>query len=171
MKIYIEETWVEIDDYPNYMVSDRGQILNIQTDRILRPREARDGSLRVALSDEGRIREFYIHHIVAKAFYGRIDPGEHVIHINGDKKDNTPQNLRIRKKIREIPLRSRPEVEGQLDDGRRWGRRVQIVETKEVFRTVRDCARYIQGDYASIYKCLTGSRRSHRGFTFEYYDW
>lgn len=49
-------------------------------------------------------------------------------------------------------------------------RRVRIVETGDIFRTVRDCARYLKTQPSSIYKVLRGERDSHLGYTFEYYE-
>ena len=165
----MQETWVEIDGYPNYAVSDAGNVLNLERETILTPRDSSDGGLRVALSHEGQVRDFYIHHLVARAFFRVVDPRDQVLHWNGDKTDNRPENLRFRKRQRIIPEYSRPENELLFEDNRRWGRKVLIKETNEVFRTVRDCANYIEGDYATIYACLRGERRTHRGFTFEYY--
>jgi hypothetical protein len=67
----------------------------------------------------------------------------------------------LRKRERYIPTR---HIEPRL------GSAVRIIETDEVFRTARDCANYIGGDYGSIYACLRGDRRSHMGFTFEYHE-
>lgn len=163
---------MEIEGYPNYAVSNYGQILNVVSGKRLRPRLSTEGALRVTLSRNGVLREFKIHHLVAQAFIKAYVMGEQVIHLNDDKTNNTPGNLRIRKYVRPISDHHLPILEGYdgSDGGRRWGRRVQIVETGQIFRTARDCARYIRGDYASIYSCLRGDRKSHRGYTFEYFD-
>lgn len=49
-------------------------------------------------------------------------------------------------------------------------RRVRIIETGEEFRSLTECARYIDGRVESIHKCLVGRLRQHCGFTFEYVD-
>lgn len=162
----MQETWIEIEGYPNYAVSNEGRVLNIRTDKILRVRPNERGYLRVALSRDGEIQDFYIHHLVAKAFLGIERGSDQIIHFNGDKEDNTPGNIRVKK--RRIFSENGP---ARSDDSRVWGRRVMVVETNQVFRTVRDCANHIDGDYSSIYACLRGERQQHRGYTFEYYDW
>lgn len=146
-----------------------GRVFNVQRERILKFREATDGSLRVSLSNGGEVTDFYVHHLVFQAFFGGFPAGAQIYHANGDKTNNTPENLRMRRRERVIPRRSMPEYADEYGGNRHWGRRVRIVETREEFATVRDCANYIRGDYSTIYKCLEGlGRRSHRGYTFEY---
>ena len=157
----MKEEWVEIEGYPNYAVSNYGRVANLQRDTLLRLRPNDEGYLRVSLSFEGRVRDFYVHRLVAAAFFTGYDPREQVIHWDGDRENNSVDNIRLRKRERYIP--NRP-IQPRL------GQAVRIVETDEVFRTARDCANYIGGDYGSVYACLRGDRRSHMGFTFEYHE-
>jgi hypothetical protein len=165
----LHETWVGIEGYPNYAVSNYGNVVNIHTDMLLTPRPNDKGYLRVRLSNEGTVREFYVHKLVGNAFFN-FPFEDQTFHYDDDKTNNSVSNLRLRKRVRtdisERPLRGQERVEYK----RQWGKRILIVETSEVFRTVRDCAKYINGDFSSIYACLRGDRRSHRGFTFEYYE-
>lgn len=165
----MRETWVEVEGYPNYAVSDHGRVLNLERDRVLTPRPTGLGTLRVALSRMGVVTDHFIHHLVVQAFYGPLEPGSQVIHYDDDKTNNKPENLRIRKRSKRQPTMSMPEEPPFMPD-RRWGTPVQIIETGAIFRTVRDCANYIGGDYATIYACLRGERQSHRGNTFRYYE-
>lgn len=160
----MKEEWVAIEGYPNYAVSNLGRVVNLTRDSLLRPRPNDEGDLRVSLSFEGRVRDFYVRRLVAAAFFEGYDPREQVIHYDGDKENNEITNLRMRKQTR--------IASGSFLRGRKQtGRRVEVVETGEVFRTARDCANYIRGDYGSIYACLRGDRKSHMGYTFRYYDW
>lgn len=159
----MRENWVEIEGYPNYAVSNLGRVLNIQRDTILKARPNDEGYLRVSLSNNGLVRDFYVHRLVAAAFFTGYDPRGQVFHFNEDKEDCSVDNIRM-KKIPQLgdrlPFRNR----------RQTGRKVEVVETGDVYRTARDCARYIGGDYGSVYACLRGDRRSHMGYTFRYYD-
>lgn len=158
----MKEVWVEVEGYPNYAVSNYGRVMNIKRNCVLKPRPNEDGHLRVSLSYEGRVRDFYVRRLVAAAFFETYDEREQIFHWNDDKEDNTVANLRIRKRPRHDEVRRTK---------RQTGRRVEVVETGDIFRTARDCANYIGGDYGSIYACLRGDRRSHMGYTFKYYDW
>jgi hypothetical protein len=157
------EEWVAIDGYPNYAVSNLGQVVNIKRDRVLLPRPNDEGHLRVSLSHEGQVRDFYVRRLVAAAFFTDYDSRQQVFHWNDDKEDNTADNLRLRKQ-------ERLSRNSFLSTRKQTGRQVEVVETGDVYRTARDCARYIGGDYGSVYACLRGDRRSHMGYTFRYYD-
>lgn len=159
----MEEEWVVIDGYPNYAVSNLGRVVNIKRDRELLPRPNDEGHLRVSLSEGGQVRDFYVRRLVAAAFFVDYDPRQQVFHWNDDKEDNTVDNLRLRK-------RERLSANSFLSTRKQTGRQVEIIETGAVYRTARDCARHIGGDYGSIYACLRGDRRSHMGYTFKYYD-
>lgn len=166
----MEETWVQIAECPNYAVSDKGRVLNIARDAYLAQRETEEGHLRVTMHERGRQQDFLVHHLVYRAFFGPLEPGNHIMHLDGNKQNNTPENLRHRRRPRILRDESHP-----LDDPdeetspRHWGRRVILIETGEVFRTVRDLADYIGGDFATIYACLRGERKSHLGYSFGYY--
>ena len=157
----MEEAWVAICGYPNYVVNNYGDVINVITDKKLRPTPTPDGYLKVALSNEDGVRFYYIHQLVAKAFFDSFREGVQVRHVNGDNNDNRTVNLVLRGGVKTTTDR-------ELGEG--WGKRVQIVETGEVFRTVRDCARYIGGDYSGIYACLRGERKQHLGYSFEYFE-
>ncbi len=159
----MKEEWVEIEGYPNYAVSNYGRVVNVKRDALLKLRPNDEGYLRVSLSFEGRVRDFYVHRLVAGAFFEGYDPREQVIHWDDDHENNAITNLRMRKQ-------SRLDSSSFLRRKRQTGQRVEIVETGEVFRTARDCAKYVGGDYGSVYACLRGDRRSHMGYTYKYYD-
>lgn len=163
----MHEQWVGLEEYPNYAVSNLGRVMNLTTERELVPREHNRGYQRVTLCHEGSCREFYIHKLVAFCFYNwSLD--EHTIHYDGDLSNNAASNLYLRKRVRN-DTSARPLEDSENGEfTRQWGKPIKIVETDERFRTVRDCALYINGDYSSIYAVLRGQRQSHRGFTFEY---
>ena len=119
--------------------------------------------MRVSLSREGEVRQKYVHQLVAIAFLTEFSGGEQIVHVNGDPTNSAVNNLYLRK--RDVPLSRRLNV-----DREDWGRRVRVVDTGEVFMSVRACADYIRGDYSTIYRCLRGQRKTHRGYTFEYVE-
>ncbi len=163
-----QEDWVVVAEYPNYAVSNQGRVLNTQYNRLLTPRPNDKGYHRVTLCNQGTCREFYVHKLVAFCFFN-FPLEDQVVHYDGDMANNSVRNLYLRKRVRQ-DTSARPLVDTETEEFRRqWGKRVRIVETGEVFRTVRDCASYINGDYSSIYAVLRGHRDSHRGYTYEYH--
>lgn len=84
------EKWLPIKDHPNYEVNNHGQVRNKRTDKILKPQLNREGGyLRVSI--EGT--RYYVHRLVADAFFD----GEHskidVNHIDGNHQNNDLTNL------------------------------------------------------------------------------
>lgn len=156
--------WVEVEDFPSYMVSDLGEVVNIKYGRPLKPRPNAHGYMRVALSEGGVAKQFYVHRLVADAFIEGYLDGMHVKHKDGDRSNNALENLGLRNG--RITREQIPQRRGRPPRGRR----VRIRETDEVFMSARECARYIGGDYSSIYRCIREPGRTHKGYTFEYYE-
>lgn len=156
----MREEWRTLAAYPDYEVSNYGEIYSHKTDRILEGRDSGHGFIRVHLTNEDGTREEYIHQMVASAFVRGWRPRTQVMHFDGDKSNNRVDNLRVRSR------RFYPE-DVRIRHYR--GQSVRIVETGEIFRSIRDCARKIGGDYSTIYQCLKGKRKTHLGFTYEFY--
>jgi len=94
--------WKPIPNYPNYMVSNYGEVKSLNFGRsgkegLLKPSPNRDGYLYVALCKNGKSRTSYIHVLVAVAFLGHVPCGmlRVVDHKNRVRTDNRPENLRI----------------------------------------------------------------------------
>lgn len=166
----MEEIWAAIEGYPNYAVSNYGYVLNRTTNKIIRGRPNERGYLRVRLwsyhpADENGNpartmgKDHYVAQLVAQAFFGDWREGMRVSHVDGDKSNNALSNLYLKHGIVGMHYESRKAFTGKP---------VRIVETGEEFRTVKDAATYIGGDFATIYKVLRGERQSHLGYRFEY---
>lgn len=159
----MHEVWKRVTDFPNYQVSSYGRVLNTERDRYLTHIANSRGHLRVTLWAEGVPQVVYLNHLVARTFFGEFeyDSRIQVKHVNGDINDNHVDNLMLYKGT------VRPDRANRKSG---WGKKVKILETGEIFRTVQDCARYIGGDHSKIYAVLRGERRHHLGFKFEYYE-
>ena len=81
----------KISGYPNYTISDSGDIRNIKRGRVLKTTPRKDGYVIVMLYNGGESRAFYVHRLVLRAFVG-ISANQ-ANHINGDKSDNVLSNL------------------------------------------------------------------------------
>lgn len=160
----IEELWAAIEGYPDYAVSNYGQVMSLRFNRPLKPRENSYGLQRVVLYKDREPHDFYVHHLVAAAFLDEYVPGMQVRHRKDtEKNNNNVYNLRFRNGQRMGQLVKNPSPPGQM-------RRVMVVETGMIFRTVVDCANYIGGHPSSIYRVLRGDRPSHLGYTFQYVE-
>lgn len=87
------EIYKTIDDYPNYEVSNLGNVRNRLTGKVLRPDRSKRGYLRIDLRKYGKKKKFLIHRLVANAFIPNPENKRTVNHINGCKTDNYVSNL------------------------------------------------------------------------------
>ena len=159
----IEEQWAAIEGYPDYAVSNLGNVRSLRSDRILKPRENSYGHQRVVLYKDREPHDFYVHHLVAAAFLVEYKPGMSVHHGNAPKNINDVYNLRFKQGQRMGQLVKNPAPPGRI-------RRILVVETGMIFATVLDCANYIGGHPSSIYRVLREERPSHLGYTFRYVE-
>lgn len=90
------EEWLPVvgTDLP-YDVSREGQVRSLRYDppRHLQPQVNSSGYLRVALKIDGKTRWRGVHRLVAAAFIGPAPAGTEVNHRNGNKNDNSVENL------------------------------------------------------------------------------
>lgn len=96
----MKEQWKPVPGYKGrYSVSNKGRVRrdghdNARVGKVLKPRPARHGYLRVALFKHGQRKDESIHVLVLLAFVGRR-PGRkyEANHENGIKTDNRAKNL------------------------------------------------------------------------------
>ncbi len=87
-----DERWLDVDGYDgNYMVSDRGRVKSVRFKKILTGGHGRYKC--VTISKRGKQKTFNVHYLVAKMFLGDKPFGMEVNHVNGDKWDNSVDNL------------------------------------------------------------------------------
>jgi hypothetical protein len=85
-----------LEDYPNYAISRRGEVKNIKTGLILKPR-INNNYLRVGLINNGIRKGIYIHQLMAIAYLNHKPNGYNIVvdHINNNPLDNRIENLQL----------------------------------------------------------------------------
>lgn len=162
------EIWKIIDDYPDYAVSTEGRIRKNANKRILATTPDSRGYPAISLKDENGWHTKNVHRLVAKTFIDNPMNKPTVNHIDGNKRNNHITNLEWAtsgenlKHAYATGLKHRPDYAGSSK------KRVRIVETGEVFNSVGECARAINGDQAHIFNCLSGRYHTHKGYHYEY---
>lgn len=96
------EIWKKIKDYPNYQVSNLGNVKSLnyngtKIERTLKPSLDINGYLRINLYNNCKMKYFKIHQLVAIVFLNHIPDGRNLVvnHINFVKTDNRLENLEI----------------------------------------------------------------------------
>ena len=95
----MEEQWKVIEEYPNYQVSNLGNVKSLgnnktRKEKILKP-QYKKGYLSVTLCKNGKVKTFKIHRLVYETFVGKIPKGMQCNHINEKKTDNRLVNLNL----------------------------------------------------------------------------
>ena len=96
------EQWRLISEFPNYMVSSCGRVMNIRTfrvlkplnNRVLKPLNNRGEYLYVYLCSNVKTSHKYIHRLLAEAFILNLTDLPCVDHIDRNKLNNHISNLR-----------------------------------------------------------------------------
>lgn len=87
------ETFVKIDGFERYEVSNLGKVRNIKSGRILKPSLQKNGYLTYGLYENNKQKFLYLHRIIATAFIDNPDEKPCVNHIDENKLNNDLSNL------------------------------------------------------------------------------
>ena len=87
------ETFVKIEGFDNYEVSNLGKVRNIKSGRVLKPRLDKDGYLTHCLYGHDKRKFLFLHRIIATAFIDNPEGKPCVNHIDENKLNNDLSNL------------------------------------------------------------------------------
>ena len=158
-----KEIWKDIEGFPGYQVSNQGRVKNKKTGHVLKPQiNNRSGYYQVSLSVGGKSHTVYIHHLVASGFLGKRPNGYDIDHNDTNKLNNKASNL-------EYCTRSENISRTYKTGSNPYTTQVEIIETGEVFSSISECAKAINGDPELIRQCLNPkySRYRHNGYHFK----
>lgn len=92
MVYYIMEEWRQISDFPNYSVSNFGNVMNDKTNKMLRLCN-KSGYYNISLTNDNNYKTFKVHRLVAFAFIENIENKPEVNHKDKNKLNNNVTNL------------------------------------------------------------------------------
>lgn len=157
------ETFVKIEGFENYEVSNLGKIRNIKTGIVLKPQLHSAGYLMHALYGHGKKKFLLLHRIIATAFIDNPDEKPCVNHIDENKLNNDLSNLEWCTKrennvhgtrIKRIAEKnSQKVIQLDLDDN-----------VLNVFKSMVQAERETGVPHQNISHCCNGKRKSACGF-------
>lgn len=180
---------IGFSDY--YSVSNNGDVYSKRNKRLLKPKKSKSGYLRVGLSVHGKVKMESIHRLVALAFIPNPDNKPTVNHINEIKTDNRVENLewatnaeqnihgtRIERAVKHTNYYDRNinyAIVASKHDYKRndmCNRQfVKVYDTKENhigdFLSQRLAAKYTNVSPSQVSECVTGKKKSCKGYVFK----
>jgi len=88
------ETFIKIQDYENYSISDKGNVMNNKTKKILKNQIGTDGYYKLSISKNGILKSFRIHRLIGIHFIPNPDNKQFIDHIDNNILNNSIENLR-----------------------------------------------------------------------------
>lgn len=150
--------WISAKGFPDYEVSNEGDVRNKKTGRILKPQLGSHGYEAMSLRKDKQAYTVRVHRVVADSFYDGNHEELDVNHADGNKRNNHISNLEF--------CTRKENIRHAFDTGLKHGprrNRIRVVETGEVYDSIRNCQKATGFDHSAISKCLTGKQNSYRG--------
>jgi len=92
--MWMELEWVTLQEFPEYVISNYGDVVNKNSGRWMAQSETREGHIKVGLVRAGKQFTRSVAVLVAEAFVvGHGGVFDTAVHLDGDRKNNRADNL------------------------------------------------------------------------------
>lgn len=118
----------------------------------------------VSIYNKNGRKDILVHKVEMETFYNRKHSNLDVNHIDGVKNNNNIKNLEWCTRSENIKHAYSTGL--KHPSGPNGPYKVKIIETDEIYDSVRECARAINGSQAHISRCLSGEYKQYRGLHF-----
>lgn len=120
------------------------------------------------MCEDGKMFVRKVHKLMQDAFFKPDPDRPEINHINGNKRDNRLENLEQCSRLENMRHACETKLFVRPENAGRPRKKVRIIENGEIFDSMSDCARFINGDVSNVSACLAGRRDNHKGYHFEY---
>ena len=157
------EEWRPIAGFPNYQVSNKGNVMNLKTGRVIKNSIDCNGYMSVNLWKNNKLKHFRVHILVAQAFLPNPLNLPQVNHIDECKTNNDANNLEwctASQNIRYSIYRQYRKINQLSLDGefiKQWESISQIVKKLGIGNS-------------HIIQCCKGERKQAYGYKWQYAD-
>lgn len=151
-----------IERYPDYEISKTGDIRQKETKNLRKP-YIDSGRKKIKLTYQGKKES--VSRLVAETYIPNPENKPVVRHIDGDKENDDVDNLEWVDKS--IAQRDSYGLGIFAPGGNTPAKTIMIIETGEIFPSIRACARAIGGSPSGIRQCLNSKIETYKGFTFK----
>lgn len=90
----MREIWKDIQGYEGlYQISNHGRIYSVRYNRFRKPKVDKYGYMTISIGKDSNLCHFFVHRLVANAFVPNPNDFPEVNHIDGNKANNSADNL------------------------------------------------------------------------------
>lgn len=156
--------------YNNYIIDEYGNIYSLFYNKYMKPREDKDGYLRVGLAIKSKTKYFYVHRLVAQTFLSNPNDLPQVNHKDGNKKNNHYSNLEWCT-IQENNLHAlRTGLRNMKNDGcskivEQYTKDMELIKT---YPSACEVHRQLNISQSHVSECCRGVLKTYRGYIWKY---
>ena len=160
------EKWVTIRNFPDYEINTNGRIRNIKTGRMLKTSINHNGYETVCLRKNKTQYTKRVHRLVVESFYDNDCPELDVNHIDGNKTNNSIDNLEYctRKENIKHAIKNKLFIPNDFGKSRI---KILVIETGETYDSINECGRNLGIDPSFIKQYFLGKVKSCKGYHFK----
>lgn len=165
-----EEIYCTINDYPNYSISNFGNVKN-KVGNILKANLQKGGFYRIGLSVDGKRKEFRICQLVATHFLNPDHDNFYVVYKDGNKLNNHVDNLELKY------CKSKPKILHETVPLISIKTAIQKYNLKGNWKFVKDECNYVISDDGNLIDIRTGdnikcatNKKGYNYVTLNVYD-
>ena len=174
------EKWKEIEGYPDYMVSDKGNIMSLKhgKTKLLKLKTNSFNYHTVGLFANNKRKSFLVHRLVACAFIHNPKNKPCINHKDGNKKNNCVSNIewctnKENNFHRYRVLGQKNALLGKTGDKCVLSKKIYQInkDTNEiiaVFSGAHEAARIINGHSSNISSCASGRLKTANGYKWRW---
>lgn len=154
----------------NYKIGNNGTLININTNKIIKPISVSHGYLLYHLSINGKRINKLVHRLVAEIFIENINNLPEVDHIDGNILNNNVSNLKwcTRTENNNNPIHK----ENLSNSNNKNKKTIYKLDLNgnilEEFSSIKECARITGYSRGNIWKCLNNNNYTYKGFKWQY---
>ena len=168
------EIWKTIPEFPNYQVSNKGNVKSLNylrtgKEKILKPFKNKDGYLQVYLHKNGKRKFMLVHRLVAITFIPNTNNFPQVNHRNEIKEDNRVENLEFCDARYNVNYGTRNERDSKTQTNHpKKSKQVKCLETGIIYPSIMEIERRLGFEHQSISDCCNGKRNICGGYHWEF---
>lgn len=176
-KISNMEIWKDIEEYPNYMISNLGRVKSLnynhtRREKILKPHKNKNGYLYICLSKNGVHKSLSVHRLVAKAFIPNPHNLPEVNHKDENCINNCVFNLEWCTSEYNHNYGTHNERIGRANYNKNTSKQVFQYDLENnlinVFPSGKEVQRQLGFDQSCISACCLGKLKTYKGFIWRH---